>query len=90
MSLAWPAKDPDAEKPYELDWSDRILDDVITESEFEVAEGLTKGNTFFTNAVTTVWLSGGSEGQSYVITNRIRTQGGLRDVQSVKLKIKAK
>jgi hypothetical protein len=90
MSLAWPAKDPGADKEYELDWSDRILNDVITESEFDVPEGLIKGNIFFTDSTTTVWLSGGDEGSTYTVVNRIRTEAGRRDVQSVKLKIQAK
>jgi hypothetical protein len=91
MSLAWPAKDPDADKDYDLDWSDWLLnEDVITESEFDVPEGLTKGNTLFTNSMTTVWLGGGAEGETYTVVNRIRTEAGRREVQSVKLKIQAK
>jgi hypothetical protein len=90
MSLAWPTKDPDEDKDYEVDWSDRILNDVIVESEFDVPAGLTKGITSFTASTTTVWLSEGAEGTTYSVVNRIRTEAGRREVQSVKLKIQAK
>jgi hypothetical protein len=88
MSLAWPAKDPGEDKDYEIDWSDRLpSDDTITDSQFDVPDGLTKGITLHADKLATVWLSGGTAGTTYTVVNRIQTAAGRREVQSVRLKI---
>jgi hypothetical protein len=43
-----------------------------------------------TNTKTTVWLSGGSEGVTYDILNRIVTNGGRTMDQTVELRVKSK
>jgi hypothetical protein len=90
VALSWPTKDPDEILDYQLDWSARILNDTIKSSVWEVPEGLTKRSDAFSVAVTTVWLAGGTDAQTYVVLNRIVTDGGRTMDQSVKLKIQDK
>ena len=88
--LSWPAKDPDEILDYQLDWSARVTNDTITNSEWTVPQGLTKQTELSTATKTTVWLAGGVSGQTYTIVNRIQTEGGRTMDQSVKLKIQDK
>jgi hypothetical protein len=89
-NIAWPAKDPDEILDYQLDWKKRLVNDVITESEWDVPEGLTEQNRLSTSTTTTVWLTGGTDGETYSIVNTIKTEGGRTWVQTVKLKIQDK
>ena len=91
MSLAWPTKDPDEILDYELDWSKRLVkDDAITESVWRVPEGLTTQDTILFSPFTSVWLTGGTIGETYSIVNTIKTEAGRKWVQTVKLKIQDK
>ena len=78
-------KDPNAEKPYGFDWYDTSDADkppylesgeTITASTWTVPSGITKVSDSFTDTTTTIRLSGGTEGESYIITNTIETSGG--------------
>lgn len=90
MALSWDPKDPDEVLDYQLVWSDRLLSDTISSSTWVVPDGLTEGTNSNTPTTTTVWLSGGTLGEAYELTNRVVTAGGRTMDQSVKLKIKAK
>lgn len=75
-------KDPDASKDYGFDWSAWLTssgNDTIATSTWIVDAGITKGATGNTATTTTVWLSGGTAGTSYKVTNRIVTAGGRTD-----------
>ena len=52
--------------------------------------GITKNSDTKTTSTTTIWLLGGTLGQTYEFVNRITTAGLRTMDQSVKLKIKAK
>jgi hypothetical protein len=69
-------KDPDSVLDYTLDWSAWLDDDTIVTSTFLVDSGLTKDSDSKTTTTTTVWLSGGTAGTNYGITNRITTTAG--------------
>lgn len=74
------AKDPDAKKFYEVDWSAWLLEgETITGSEWIVPDGISKGATPVTDTVATVWLWGGSVAETYRVTNRITTSLGRID-----------
>lgn len=88
--LNWPEKDPDEVLDYQIDWSARLAGDTITGSEWIVAEGITRDSDSHTSSATTIWLSGGTVGDRYDMTNRITTAGGRVMDQSVRLKIKEK
>lgn len=72
-------KDPNATLDYSVDWADWLDGDSISTSAWVVDSGITvavspaASNTADT---ATVWLSGGTLGESYTITNRITTAAG--------------
>jgi hypothetical protein len=86
MSTTWPNKDPDDILDYSIDWG-RLLDDgdAIASVVWIVPTGLTGGVELITGAITTVWLSGGSAGQSYDVTARVTTSGGRQMDRSGRL-----
>lgn len=89
-------KDPDANLDYTQDWSAYLAEgDTITTSEWfvdDVADTdetpVVVGVDSFTDTESLVWLSGGTEGTTYVVTNRVTTAGGRTDDRSLKIKIK--
>ena len=60
--------------------------DTITESEWIVPEGLTKVTDSKTATTATIWLSGGTAGVNYTVTNRIVTVGGRTEDRSFTLR----
>lgn len=82
-------KDPEAVLDYGFDWSDWLADgETITDSTWSVSAGLTKDSDSFNDTATTIWLSGGTAGSSYTITNHITTSAGREDDRSHVLKVK--
>lgn len=78
-AVPWIAKDPDSILDYTIDWSAWLADsgaDTIASSTWVVAAGLTNNNATRTSTTATVWLSGGTAGTTYRVTNRITTAGG--------------
>lgn len=76
-------KDPDAVLDYTLDWDAWLADtDTIASAVFTVASGLTKDSEEFTDDTSTVWLSGGTAGESYKVSCRITTVAGRREDRS--------
>ncbi len=89
MSLSWTApKDPDEVKDYGLLWASLLGTDTINTSTWTVPAGITKDSDSMTDTTTTVWLSGGTAGDSYFLLNRIMTAGGRTYDRTVKLKMK--
>ena len=76
-------KDPDAILDYTVDWSRWLETDTILASQWTVPTGLTEGSATHTPTSATVWLSGGTAGQAYTVTNRITTHGGRTDERSI-------
>jgi hypothetical protein len=76
-------KDPDAVLDYGFDWSDWLESaETIATSTWTVPAGITKDSDTKDNTTTTIWLSGGTEGASYKITNHIVTSEGREDDRS--------
>ena len=69
-------KDPDSVLDYVFNWADWLDTDEISSSSTTVATGLTKDSESNTTTTATVWLSGGTSGTEYAVTNRIVTTGG--------------
>ena len=97
--VKWPEKDPDAEKDYAIDWSERLLaGETITDSAWAV-ESDTEDPALLVievdaphdptvvDGVCTCWLSGGTAGIKYKVTNRITTSRGLIDDQTATIKV---
>lgn len=83
-------KDPNSVLDYQRDWSDWLatVDDTIATSTWIVPPGLTKGAESKTDTTATVWLSGGTVGTSYDVTNRITTAGGRTDDRTFRISIR--
>lgn len=86
----WPTKDPDAVLDYEINWTAWLNGDTISSSSWTVPAGLTKDSDSFTDTVTKIWLSGGTDSETYTLTNRITTSGGRTDDRSVTLSVASK
>ncbi len=102
----WPNKDPQEILDYEIDWGTERLEDAeeIETSEWAVAEGTVEvlensphqpivvahEETGRANSVTRCWLSGGTLGETCIVTNTITTTAERTRELSGKVKIKAK
>lgn len=94
----WPTKDPDDVADYVIDWYGTAEEpgpllsdtDTISASAWTFPAGLTKDSDSFTTQHSLVWISGGTAGETYVVTNHITTAGGREFDQSVKIKVKDK
>lgn len=60
---------------YQVDWSSWLGSDTVSGSEWAVTTGLTIDSSSFDTTATTVWLSGGTVGSAYTVTNTITTAG---------------
>jgi hypothetical protein len=80
-------KDPNAVLDYSIDWTRWLAGDQIATSEWIIPSGLTKMADSKTSTSATVWLSGGSVGQSYTVTNRITTAAGRTEDRSFTIRI---
>jgi hypothetical protein len=70
-------KDPGEVKDYAIDWTAHLAtSETITTSTWVVATGITKDSDSTTTTVATIWLSGGSEGTEYRVTNHVVTDQG--------------
>lgn len=79
-------KDPNATLEFGRDWSTWLpAGDTIVTSTWIIPTGLTKTDESNTTTTATVWLSGGTLGQSYEITNRIVTAQGRTDDRSIQI-----
>ena len=80
-------KDPNAVLDYSIDWTRWLAGDQIATSEWIVASGLTKMADSKTATSATVWLTGGTAGQSYIVTNRITTAAGRTEDRSFTIRV---
>jgi hypothetical protein len=83
MDLFFPDKDPDETLDYSVDWTSWLDGDSIATSTWIIPVGITKNSDTSTGTGTTIWLSGGTTGQTYRITNRVLTVGGRTSDQSL-------
>ena len=81
-------KDPDAVLDYSIEWSKWLAGDQIQTSTRTAGDpDLQAANETNTATRTTVWLSGGTAGQSYTVTNHITTVGGCTDERSFTIQV---
>ena len=77
-------KDPDAVLDYSMDWTAWLLPgDSVSASDWLADDGITIDSDALAGPVATVWLSGGTARRTYVVTNRITTNGGRVDDRSI-------
>lgn len=81
-------KDVDAVLDFGIDWSSWLdAGETISTSTYTVGTGITKDSDSNTTTASTVWLSGGTEGSSYIITNEIVTSDSRTDQRSFTVKV---
>ena len=77
------SKDPGATLDFTIDWSEWLDDDTISSSDWTVPDGITEASATNDTTTATVWLSGGTAGTRYTVTNTIVTAGGRTDERSI-------
>jgi hypothetical protein len=80
-------KDPHAVLDYTIDWTRWLGGDTIATSEWLVPAELTLAAHTKTISSTTIWLSSGTAGESYTVTNRISTDGGRTEDRSFTVRV---
>ena len=93
MTTKWPKKDPNEKLDFSLDWrvENRIpVGDVIVASLWIAPPGVSVVSESFSDTVTTIWLTGGTIGETYDFLNRVTTEAGRILDKTVRLKIKEK
>lgn len=81
-------KDPDAVLDWVWDWNEWLeVGETISTSDFFTTVGLVIDSDTKTTKTATVWLSGGSAGQVYQVTNRITTTSGRTDDRSITIRV---
>lgn len=82
-------KDPADVRDYTRDWTPWLTDreDEIASSTWTADDGITVDDSTSDTLTATVWLSGGTAGETYTVTNRITTEGGRTLEKSINVKI---
>lgn len=84
-------KDPDAVLDYTVDWATWLGTDTISTSTWPVVPaGITKDSDTNSTTIATIWLSGGTIGETYQLTNRIVTAGGRTDDRTITINVVSK
>ena len=84
-------KDPDAKLDYQWDWSDWLdSGDEIASAVFTVPSGLTNVSNSKTTTTATIWLSGGTAGETYEIACEITTAQTRIDERTVCIRVRHK
>ncbi len=80
-------KDPNAVLEYTNNWADWLGVDTIATSAWTVPTGITKDSDSSSSTATTIWLSGGSAGTKYSLTNRITTAAGRTEDRTIRISV---
>lgn len=80
-------KDPNAVLDYSFNWATWLVSDTISTSTWTADTGITINSTTNTTTLATVWLSGGAAGTTYIVTNRIVTNGGRTEDRSLTINV---
>lgn len=81
-------KDPGDRVDYQIDYSDWLDGDTISASAWTVPDGITNYSSSNDTTTATIWLSSGTHGQDYTLTNQITTAGGRIKQQSFVVKVR--
>ncbi len=77
-------KDPDAVLDYYIDWSEWLDEtDSVASSTWTVPDGISADTNAYTATRTEIWLSGGTAGEWYHLTNHITTTDGREDDRTI-------
>ena len=82
-------KDPTAVLDYKFNWAAWLATGAtISTSTWTVDDGITKDSDVKSATETVVWLSGGTLGESYRVTNKITTSGNRTESRTMHFTIK--
>jgi len=81
-------KDPDSVLDYMVDWTAWLDGDLISASIWEVTGTIEIEADSETTTTATVWLSGGTAGETATATNRITTAAGRTEDQTLRFRIR--
>lgn len=81
-------KDPGATLDYAVDWTQWLAGDTLTASSWVGPAGITLDSPSRTGTVATIWVSGGTDGDDYVLTNHVTTADGRIDDRSLILHVR--
>lgn len=78
--------DPASLLDYTIDWSEWLDDgDTLTASTWDIPAGISSPADTNSTTYATVWLTGGTIGVGYRVTNHITTADGRQDERSFRL-----
>lgn len=83
--------DPQAVLDYRIDWSSWLQDgETISTSTWTVAAGITEASPAASHDSTsaTIWLSGGTVGSNYALTNHITTSASRQDDRTITVQVR--
>lgn len=84
-------KDPSAVLDYRVDWTDWLgQSETIVSSSWTVPSGINKDSDTIGDGKATIWLSGGTRGQDYTLTNRIATNAARVDERSIVIMVRSR
>lgn len=78
-------KDPASVADYAIDWSSYLGSDTIQTATWAATDGITLNSTSKTTTSATAWVSGGTSGATYYLTNTITTAAGRTEDQIIAL-----
>ncbi len=82
-------KDPGSQLDYVFEWKDWLVEgDQILKSSFTIQEGLDWVAESTDGTKTRVWVTGGTSGQSYLVTNRVETKSNPPRIAEISIEIK--
>ena len=88
LTLQNPLKDPSAVLDYVFDWSNWLASgETITDHTITADTGITVDSSTEDDGKVTVWLSGGTAGESYKVACLVTTSAGRTDERTIWIKV---
>jgi len=84
-------KDPDATLDYSFDWGPWLVTDVIASSTWSINNSglsIVGASEDYDDTTTTVFLTGGADGEKYEVTNRITTAASRTDERTILIRVR--
>lgn len=81
-------KDPGATTYFTIDWTSWLGSDTIESSTWTVPDGITEESDDNDTTSATIWLSGGTHQQDYIIINTITTAAGQIEPRRIRVEVR--
>lgn len=81
-------KDPAAVLDYYVDWEDWLAEgETISSSDWTLPDGITEDSSTHNDTKAEIWLSAGSPGKKYRLTNHIVTTDEREDERTITIEV---